>query len=76
MKTSPRLPQFAKPIELMTAGDLMREIDAILAQRGSTRKELLGLRVSEKRLMALIAKYDRMLLAATDAAHQPVGQSQ
>ena len=68
--------QFAKPIELMTAGDLMREVDAILAQRESTRKELLGLRVSEKRLMVLIAKYDRMLLAATDAVHQPVGQSQ
>jgi hypothetical protein len=68
--------QFAKPPELMTDGDLAREIESIRAQRESTRKRLLGLRVTEKRLRALIAKYDLMLLAAFDAVQQPAGQPQ
>ena len=69
--TTCRLPQFAKPPELMTTGDLVREIEALLAQRKITHKELLGLRVTEKRLSVLIAKYDLMLLAVTDALYPP-----
>jgi hypothetical protein len=55
----------------MTDDDLVREIAAIKVQRDITRKGLLGLHVTEKRLSALIAKYDLMLLAATDALYPP-----
>jgi hypothetical protein len=64
--------QFVKPPELMTDADLAGEIESITTQRESTRKGLLGLRVTERRLRVLISRYDRMLLAAVDAAAAPL----
>ena len=47
--------QFAKLPELTTADDIARDIETIRAAREGTRKELLGLRVSCRRLASLIA---------------------
>jgi hypothetical protein len=46
---------------------VIQNIEAIMAARDSTRRELLSRRVTDRQLRALIARYDEILLAAMNA---------